>query len=68
MLKRFGIVLGCLVWCAGCHNYRMTDWFNNERDRKVDRLWQQGYGYNNPNPNRIRDGQPPLNFDGSHSR
>ena len=30
-----------------------------------DELWRQGYGFNNPNPERIRNGQPALNFDGS---
>lgn len=30
-----------------------------------DPSWRQGYGFNNPNPDRIRNGQPVLNFDGS---
>ncbi len=34
-------------------------------DREVDRLWREGYGFNNPNPERVRNGQPPLNFDGT---
>lgn len=28
-------------------------------------LWHQGYGYNNPNNERIKNGEPVLNFDGS---
>jgi len=27
-------------------------------------LWRQGYGYNHPNVERIKDGQEPLNFNG----
>lgn len=27
--------------------------------------WKAGYGFNNPNPERIRQGLEPLNFDGS---
>lgn len=30
-----------------------------------DPLWRQGYGFNNPNNERIRNGQPVLNFDGT---
>ena len=33
--------------------------------RPIDRLWKQGYGYNNPNIDRIGDGRPRFNFDGS---
>lgn len=28
-------------------------------------LWRGGYGFNNPNAERIQNGQAPLNFDGS---
>jgi hypothetical protein len=37
----------------------------SEYDEYVDSQWRQGYGFNNPNPERIRKGQPPVNFDGS---
>jgi hypothetical protein len=49
----------------------MKSWLDDDEDddRKrgfdPDPLWRQGYGYNNPNNERIRQGQPPLNFDGS---
>lgn len=33
-----------------------------------DPLWHQGYGYNNPNIERIRKRQPVLNFDGTEAR
>jgi hypothetical protein len=28
----------------------------------ANELWRQGYGYNNPNPERIRKGQEPEDF------
>ena len=34
-------------------------------DTVVDQAWRSGGGFNNPNPERIREGKPPLNFDGS---
>ena len=33
-----------------------------------DPLWHQGYGFNNPNVERIKNGQPVLNFDGTVAR
>lgn len=33
-----------------------------------DPLWRQGYGFNNPNGERLREGLPPLNFDGSEAK
>lgn len=38
---------------------------DSESDSGANHLWKQGYGFNNPNPDRIRNGQPVLNFDGS---
>lgn len=32
-----------------------------------DPLWHQGYGFENPNSQRIRDGNPVKNFDGTLS-
>ena len=32
---------------------------------ETDHLWREGYGFNNPNSDRIRAGQPVQNFDGS---
>ncbi len=31
----------------------------------LNQLWRGGYGFNNPNVERIQNGQEPLNFDGS---
>ncbi len=31
-------------------------------DPEMNSLWRQGYGYNNPNPDRIRQGLPPKDF------
>jgi hypothetical protein len=30
----------------------------------ADTLWRQGYGFNNPNLERMRTGLKPVNFDG----
>jgi hypothetical protein len=49
--------------CTGCSTRR-----NEGSDDHVDRLWRQGYGYKNPNPERVRQGLPPLNFDGSEHK
>jgi hypothetical protein len=68
-------VLG--LWTAGCSvdtdpaaiaKYRARQ----ERDRKLRRetnnLWHEGFGFNNPNPDRFSKGLPPLNFDGKESK
>jgi hypothetical protein len=31
-------------------------------------LWLEGYGFNNPNLDRIKRGEPPLNFDGTEHK
>lgn len=31
----------------------------------IDSLWKAGFGFNNPNPERIKQGLEPQNFDGS---
>ena len=31
----------------------------------TNNLWKQGYGFNNPNVDRIRDGKQPVAFPGS---
>ena len=57
------VVLGVVVFGLGL-------WFDDDDDEDSDRfdpdpLWREGYGYNNPNNERIREGKPVLNFDGS---
>ena len=42
--------------------------FDTNRDKNgfdPNPLWHQGYGFNNPNHERIKQGLPVLNFDGS---
>ncbi|MFT5324384.1 MAG: hypothetical protein ACI8P0_002246 [Planctomycetaceae bacterium] len=48
------VVLATLVITAGCAS--------TPKESHLDRLWKQGYGFNNPNPERIRNGQKSLNF------
>ncbi|WP_186774929.1 hypothetical protein [Allorhodopirellula solitaria] len=43
-------------------------WLDDDEDEEgydPDPLWRQGYGFNNPNNERIKNGEPVLNFDGS---
>ena len=35
------------------------------QEQELNELWREGYGFNNPNADRIRKGLKPLNFDGS---
>ena len=66
----FALVANC--GCAGFEQYR--DKQNAKRERRsiaedsfaeINNLWKQGYGFNNPNVDRIKKGLAPQNFDGS---
>jgi hypothetical protein len=37
---------------------------HEEMDERLNELWEEGYGYNNPNAERIRQGLPPIPFQG----
>jgi len=51
---------------SGCRTLKPEySLFKSEQEERTDELWRQGYGYNNPNVERIRNGQEPLNSDGS---
>lgn len=55
MTRALGLTLAtALVLTSGCAS--------SPKESHLDRLWKQGYGFNNPNPERIRNGQKPLNF------
>lgn len=54
--------------CAGFSEYRQQRTARRDNESRmgfVDANWRQGYGYNNPNNERLRQGLEPLNFDGS---
>jgi len=34
----------------------------SDGESQLNTLWRQGYGFNNPNPGRIRQGLPPKDF------
>lgn len=66
------VVLHSLAWITGIVVKSVWDDLIGE-DKKAkafdpDPLWHQGYGFNNPNVERIRNGQPVLNFDGTVAR
>lgn len=61
----------CLASTLGCAGF--SDFRNDQVDRhkarnqqtsRVDSMWKQGYGFNNPNNDRRRQGLDPANFDG----
>lgn len=60
MSYRMCCIFLLIVLTAGCSSRREHTVF--------DRLWWEGYGFNNPNPDRIRRGLPPLDFDESVDR
>jgi len=43
----------CAVGLTGC-----------AADAELDNLWRQGYGFNNPNVDRMRQGKPSAGLDG----
>ncbi len=53
------VALFAFTKIAGCASSK------SEMERELDDLWRGGYGFNNPNPERIQQGKEPLNFDGS---
>jgi hypothetical protein len=65
----------CLASTLGCAGF--SDFRNDQVDRRkarnqqtsrVDSMWKQGYGFNNPNNDRPRQGLNPVNFDGKTDR
>lgn len=60
-------MVGCIV-LSGCRTLQPDySLFKSDQEEQIDELWRQGYGRNNPNVARIRNGQEPLNFDGSEN-
>ncbi len=56
MKSAIGLIIAALMTVnSGCAS--------SPKESHLDRLWKQGYGFNNPNPERIRNGQRPLRFD-----
>ena len=50
---------------TGCQSFKPK--YSHDRpvtDSQTDRLWKSGYGFNNPNPERIRNGLEPVSFSG----
>jgi hypothetical protein len=63
--------------CAGCAvekdpiaiAKRRANRERNEKTKKeIDKMWHEGYGFNNPNPDRISKGLPTLDFDGKERK
>ncbi len=61
----FFLALAATIAFSGCRAIRPDySLFKTDHQEQVDQLWRQGFGYNNPNADRIKNGQEPLNFDG----
>jgi hypothetical protein len=55
ILTGFAVLIGL----AGCKSNRSA------QEEELNQLWRQGYGFSNPNADRMRKGLPVKNFDGS---
>lgn len=64
-----GKVIGGTIAVVGA--FALMRWLDDDDDEDEpmgfdpDPLWHAGYGFNNPNNERMRNGEPLLNFDGS---
>ena len=59
------VALMIAVAFPGCRTFRPDySLSKSEHEKRIDELWRQGYGYNNPNVDRKSDLQEPTNFDG----
>lgn len=56
-MSRIAICLAAVFFCGGCASDR--DSIQNDH---LNSLWKQGYGYGNPNAERISSGQEPESF------
>ncbi|HMO13684.1 MAG TPA: hypothetical protein PKD64_08455 [Pirellulaceae bacterium] len=70
MVLRRILAIGLLtVVVSGCRSGILEfPWFKSDQQVGLEQLWHQGYGFNNPNSERIRTGDRPLNLDGTKSR
>ena len=71
-LLEFAVTQFTYLWLAVCLSLSgcraiQPDYslFKTEHERSIDELWREGYGKDNPNIDRIRDRELPLNFDGT---
>lgn len=54
---RFTLALVICTILSGCAS--------DDHLEHTNELWRQGYGFNNPNYDRIKKGEKPLNLNGS---
>ena len=65
MYHRWMLFLVVLVstFTSGCKSSNSLDYRPwDADDYGFDQLWREGHGFNNPNVDRIRRGQPPEDF------
>ncbi|MCA9067414.1 MAG: hypothetical protein KDA84_00725 [Planctomycetaceae bacterium] len=51
-----------LITLTGCPSKE------KKKDTYMDQLWREGYGFNNPNADRRKEGLAPVDMDGSVHR
>ena len=58
---------GCMASTLSYDSVNGWSWGPTQKkpDTFIDQAWRSGGGINNPNPERMREGKQPLNFDGS---
>ena len=55
-MRTIGLLIVVLVaLTSGCVS-------NSDSDSELESLWEQGYGFNNPNAERLKKGLPPEEF------
>ncbi|MBV9123449.1 MAG: hypothetical protein JO112_08840 [Planctomycetes bacterium] len=54
-----------LAWALLIMGTALAGCADDDHDSDINQLWRQGYGFHNPNYQRLKNGQKPLNFDGS---
>jgi len=59
-------VAGCFVEKDPATLAKYRERLENQRKFKseLNKAWREGFGFSNPNPDRISKGLPPLDFDG----
>lgn len=69
------LCIGCFLSTSGCAGFSKFHSEQTSRRRSAKRLtsqtdttWKQGYGFNNPNNERVNQGLDPVNFDGKTDR
>src|SRR5690349_598073 len=56
-LAKCGMFIGAGIGMLALSSWSDDEGLGGDNQPSANELWHQGYGYNNPNPERIRNGQ-----------